>query len=343
MVRHFLKWVNDGRSLLIAINKINIENLIYLFANSQTMNTVEHMQIFSRVAELASFTQAASSMDLPKATVSTAIAQLEATMGTRLLHRTTRKVQLTHDGQAFYERCKDVLADLDELQTMFQLQGEQALRGRVRIDMSSGIARHAVLPQLPALLDLHPLLEIELSCTERRVDIVREGFDCVLRAGPVQDSSLVARHMGAMRMVNCASPSYIQQHGLPATLADLADHTLVHYANTLGSKPDGFEYANASGTQTIAMRGAITVNNADAYTAACVAGLGIIQVPYLGVQDLLGRGQLVALLPEHCAPAMPLHLIYANRRNVAKRVRVVMDWLQDVLTAHLEHTAPHSL
>ncbi|QDL55827.1 LysR family transcriptional regulator [Rhodoferax aquaticus] len=307
------------------------------------MNTVEHMQIFSRVAELASFTQAASSMDLPKATVSTAIAQLEATMGTRLLHRTTRKVQLTHDGQAFYERCKDVLADLDELQTMFQLQGEQALRGRVRIDMSSGIARHAVLPQLPALLALHPLLELELSCTERRVDIVREGFDCVLRAGPVQDSSLVARHMGAMRMVNCASPAYLSQRGLPATLADLAKHTLVHYANTLGSKPDGFEYAEAHGLHAIAMHGAITVNNADAYSAACLAGLGIIQVPHLGVKAMLDQGQLVEILPQYRAPDMPLHVVYANRRNVAKRVRVVMDWLAEVLQAHLETPeTPHA-
>ena len=202
------------------------------------MSPIDRMHIFTRVAELASFTQAADALGLPKASVSTAVQQLEAELGTRLLHRTTRRVALTQDGQVFYERCKDLLADVDELQTMFQQQeGAQALRGRVRLDMSTGLARQAVIPRLPELLRAHPLLELEISSTERRVDLVREGFDCVLRAGQVVDTSLIARPLGAMRMVNCASPAYLQAHGTPQTLADLAAHRLVHYASTLGARP----------------------------------------------------------------------------------------------------------
>jgi DNA-binding transcriptional LysR family regulator len=303
------------------------------------MMTLDRMQIFVRVAELASFTQAADALGLPKASVSNAVQQLEAELGTRLLHRTTRRVSPTQDGQTFYERCKDLLADADELQTLFQQPGAQSLRGRVRVDMSTGLARQAVIPRLPELLQAHPLLELEISSTERRVDLVREGFDCVMRAGPVVDTSLIARPLGQLRMVNCASPAYLQAHGTPHTLADLAQHQLVHYVSTLGAKSTGFDYLPESGkpeARSLPMAGAITVNTADAYTAACVAGLGIIQSPVVGVQDQLRAGTLVVILPAYTAPPMPLTLLYANRRNQSKRVRVVMDWLALVVADHLQ-------
>ncbi|MDR7308289.1 LysR family transcriptional regulator [Rhodoferax saidenbachensis] len=295
------------------------------------MSTLDRMLIFTRVAELASFTQAADALGLPKASVSTAVQQLEAELGTRLLHRTTRKVQPTQDGQAFYERCKDLLADVEEVQTMFQQQGAQNLRGRVRIDMSTVMARNAIIPRLPELLAQHPLLELEISSTERRVDLVREGFDCVLRVGPVGDSGLIARPLPPLRMVNVASPSYLQTHGTPHTLADLAQHHLVHYASTLGAKPGGFDYSENGEMRSLPMQGAITVNNAGAYTAACLAGLGIIQAPTVGVHLLLKQGLLVEVLPQHVAPPMPQTLLYAHRRNLSKRVRVVMDWLAEVV------------
>ncbi len=299
------------------------------------MNPIERMHIFTRVAELSSFTQAAEALSLPKASASTAVQQLETLLGTRLLHRTTRRVQLTQDGQSFYERCKDLLAEMDELQTMFQQPGAQALRGRVRLDMSTGVARNAVIPRLPELLQANPLLEVELSSTERRVDLIREGFDCVLRGGPVSDPGLIARPLGQLRMVNCASPAYLQAHGTPTTLADLARHQLVHYVSTLGAKSGGFDYVAGDEDCKLSMAGAVTVNNAEAYTAACLAGLGLIQVPVVGVQDLIAQGRLLEVLPEHLARPMPLTLLYANRRNLSKRLRVVMDWLAGVLAVYL--------
>jgi DNA-binding transcriptional LysR family regulator len=301
------------------------------------MIPLERMHVFTRVAELSSFTQAAEVLGLPKASVSIGIQQLESALGTRLLHRTTRRVSLTQDGEVFYERCKDLLADADELQSLFQQPGAQALRGRIRVDMSTGIARQAVIPRLSELLALHPLLELEISSTERRVDLVREGFDCVLRAGIVMDNSLIARPVGRMRMANCASPAYLQAHGTPYMLADLATHRLVHYASNLGAKPDGFEYVTLDGRETkqLPMSGAITVNNADAYTSACLAGLGIIQVPAVAVQEHIRNGQLAELLPAFAAPPMQLTLLYANRRNLSKRVRVVMDWLTATVELYL--------
>lgn len=303
------------------------------------MSPFDRMHIFVRVAELASFTQAAEALGIPKASASTAVQQLETQLGTRLLHRTTRRVQLTQDGQAYYERCKDLLADVDELQSMFQQADGAGLKGRVRIDMSTGMARNVVVPRLPELLARHPGLEVELSSTERRVDVVREGFDCVLRTGAVVDSSLVARPLGLVRLVNCASPAYLRAHGTPRSLADLPGHRLVHFVNTLGARSAGFEAVVDGALVLTPMQGALTVNNAEAYMAGCLAGLGLIQVPHLGVVDLLARGDLVEVLPQLAAPPMPLTLMYANRRNLPRRVRTVMDWLAQVVAEHLAQVA----
>ena len=303
------------------------------------MSPFDRMHIFARVTELASFTQAAEALGIPKASASTAVQQLETQLGTRLLHRTTRRVQLTQDGQAYYERCKDLLADVDELQSMFQHPAGAGLKGRVRIDMSTGMARNVVVPRLPELLARHPGLEVELSSTERRVDVVREGFDCVLRTGAVVDSSLVARPLGLARLVNCASPAYLRAHGTPRSLADLPGHRLVHFVNTLGARSAGFEAVVDGALVLTPMQGALTVNNAEAYMAGCLAGLGLIQVPHLGVVDLLARGDLVEVLPQLAAPPMPLTLMYANRRNLPRRVRTVMDWLAQVVAEHLAQVA----
>lgn len=291
------------------------------------MNRLDAMRVFARVAELASFTRAADSLSLPKASVSSAVQSLEGELGTRLLHRTTRKVQLTQDGQVFYERCKDLLADMDELGAMFQ-RGPGALQGRLRVDLPSRTAQKHVIPALPQFLRAHPKLELELSSTDRRVDLVREGFDCVLRIGPLGDSSLVARPLGTMRLVNCASPDYLRRHGTPRSLADLARHQLIHYVPTLGARPAGWELADG---RSVAMAGALTVNDSNAYEAACLAGLGLIQAPLLGMQAHLAAGRVVEVLPEFPAAPLPVSLVYAHRRNLSRRVQVFMDWLAQTL------------
>ena len=299
------------------------------------MEHLDSMRVFVRVAELASFTQAADSLGLPKASVSSAVQQLEARLGARLLQRTTRRVQLSDDGRVYYERCRDLLADMDELNSLF-CRDDAPLSGRVRVDMPVGVARHAVLPRLPEFLARHPGLSVELSSVDRRVDVLREEFDCVLRVGALHDSTLVARRLGVLRQINCASPDYLARHGQPETLADLARHQLVHYTPGLGGKPAGFEYQDADGAlHTVAMAGALTVNASDAYTAACLAGLGLIQVPLAGVRGHLQRGELVPVLPDCLPPALPVHLLYPNRRHLPRRVRAWMDWLAEVMADYL--------
>ncbi|WP_149193079.1 LysR family transcriptional regulator [Luteimonas suaedae] len=299
------------------------------------MNRLEAMQIYVRVAELASFTRAAESLGLPKASASTAVQQLEAMLGTRLLHRTTRKVSMTQDGQLFYERSKDLLADMDDLQGMFR-QAPQALRGRLRVDMPSTVARDVVIPRLPAFLQTHPQLQVELSCTDRRVDLVREGFDCVLRVGTLADSSLVARPLGAYRIATCASPAYLERHGMPQRPEDLEGHRLVHYVPTFGGKPDGWEYWDGTAYVSRPMEGALTVNSAEAYEAACIVGLGLIQVPVAGVRHHIASGRLVEVLPQYAAEPMPVSLLYAHRRNLSVRVQAFMAWIEEIIRPHVE-------
>ena len=298
------------------------------------LQRLDALHIFVRVAELSSFTQAAEQLGLPKASVSTAVAGLESLLGTRLLHRTTRRVQMTQDGQAFYERCKDLLADMEELQSMFQ-QGEQSLRGRLRVDMSTGMARDMVIPRLHEFLRAHPRIELELSSTDRRVDLVREGFDCVVRVGSLGDSGLIARPVGVFRQLNVASPAYLREHGTPRSIDDLSRHQLVHYVSTLGAKSGGFEVADSGGLRRIAMGGALTVNNAEAYQSACLAGLGIIQAPAVGVRPLIRQGLLKEVLPRHRAPDLPVNIIYANRRHLPRRVQVFMGWIAHLLAEEI--------
>lgn len=298
------------------------------------MDRLDHLRCFLRVAELGSFTGAADSLGLPKASVSLAVQRLEAEVGVQLLHRTTRRVQLTADGAQFQTRAHDLLHDMDDLQGMFRVDTSQ-LKGRLRVDMSSGLARQLVIPQLPDFLAQHPGVEIELSGTDRRVDLIREGFDCVLRVGPLDDNTLVARPLGQLRIINCASPAYLAARGTPATLDDLASHALVHYVCTLGQRSPGFEYHDGEAYRSLPMGGAVTVNSGDGYTAAALAGLGIIQVPLLGARPALTAGTLVEILSGLQAEPMPVTLLYAQRRHLPRRVAAFMDWAAAVIRPEL--------
>lgn len=291
---------------------------------------LDALRTFAKVAELGSFTRAAEQLGLQKGRVSTIVSQLEAQLGTRLLQRTTRTVRLTPDGEQCLERCQTLLADADDLQALFQ-QTPSALRGRLRIDLPIGLARKVIIPRLPEFLAAHPGLEIELSTTDRRVDLIREGMDCKLRVGNPRESGLVARRLGELSQINCASPVYLQAHGTPRTLADLAHHRLVKYTSTLGSPPVGWEYMVGDDVRFHDMPGVVTVNSADAYESACLAGLGLIQAPVLGMREWIAQGRLVEVMPAFKAAPMPVSLLYAHRRHLPKRVQAFMAWLGEVL------------
>ncbi|MBL0677971.1 LysR family transcriptional regulator [Aeromonas dhakensis] len=302
------------------------------------MDQLDAMRMFVRVAELESFTRSAEQLGVPKATLSAAIRRLEEQMGTRLLQRTTRRVQLTTDGRLCYARCQDLLADMEEFNGLFRQQGQ--LSGQLRVDMPGRMARHLVMPALPAFLAAHPALQLMLSSTDRRVDLVREGFDCVIRVGALEPSSLVARPLGHYRQINCASAAYLARYGTPRSLSELSGHRLVHYGSS-GPRESGFEYLQADGSRAVlAMSGALTVNDSESYLAAALAGLGIIQQPRVGVEPLLASGELVAILPKWQAPPLPIHALYAHRRQLAPRVQAFIQWLSGILASALGPDGP---
>ncbi|MDU6925719.1 LysR family transcriptional regulator [Franconibacter helveticus] len=299
------------------------------------MDKIHAMQLFVRVAELESFSRAAETLGLPRGSVSRQIQALEAALGARLLHRTTRRVQLTQDGLVYYERARDLLANLDELDGLF-VQDPASVSGRLRVDMPVGVAKNQVIPRLPAFLQQYPGIEIELSSSDRLVDVVREGFDCVVRVGQLKESGLVARPLGKLTQVNCASPDYLARFGYPQTLDDLATHALVHYAANLGARPQGFEVWSDNETRWVKTGGVLTVNSTETYHAACLAGLGIIQVPRIGVTEALRSGALIEVLPQYRGAPMPVSLIYPHRRNLSRRVHLFMEWLSGVMKSYVD-------
>jgi DNA-binding transcriptional LysR family regulator len=293
------------------------------------MDRLDWLRVFIRVAELGSFTRAADSLGMQKGTASAIVQQLENSLGARLLHRTTRRVELTQDGRACYERARDLISEADELGALFQ-QSPQRLSGRLRVDMSVGLAQNHVIPRLPEFTDPHPDLSVEISATDRRVDLLREGFDCVVRVGAVSDPGVVVRPLGRARVVTLASPAYLAKHGTPRTLEDMAKHRLVHYAPNFSGQPDGWEYFDGTQYRQLPLPGSITVNSAVAYDAACRAGYGLVQVPIFGDDDIRNLG-LVQVMPEFEAEPMPVSLLYVHRRHLPLRVRAFMDWIAGLL------------
>ncbi len=301
------------------------------------MQNLEPILIFVRVAETGSFTQAAHSLGIHKGRASTAVRGLEMDVGTRLLHRTTRSVQLTEDGRVFFARARDLLVEVDRLQSMFA--GDRAaLRGRLRVDLPTELARTTIVPALPAFMADHPDLMFEISSTDRQVDLVQEGFDCVLRLGPIGDDTLIARRLGRLRMVNAASPSYLERHGVPMTLDDLKaqGHRTIHYSRTLGAKPYGWEYPSGENYATLHLPGALHVNSVQTYEAAGLAGLGLIQAPLSGVGRYIAEGTLVEVLPDHLPEPLNVALVVAHRDNLSRRIRIFMDWIAEVLGPFVE-------
>ncbi|NUS69586.1 MAG: LysR family transcriptional regulator [Ensifer adhaerens] len=294
------------------------------------MDRIELFRIFTRVVESASFTRAADTLGLPRSSVSAAVQTLETRLGTRLLHRTTRKVAPTQDGAAFYERCLRLISDMDEAENLFR-RDTSGPTGRLRVDLPSRIGRLIVAPALPEFLDRYPGIDIDLGMTDRAVHLIEESVDCALRVGPLADSGLIARPFGTLRLINVASPDYLERHGTPETPADLASHFAVNYASPSSGRVEDWEWMENGEARMISVAGRVSVNSAEGSIACCLAGLGLIQIPAYDVIDHTREGRLVEVMPDHVAAPMPMALLYPHRQHLSRRLKVFADWLEGLM------------
>jgi DNA-binding transcriptional LysR family regulator len=294
------------------------------------MDRFQEMQVFVRIMERRSLTQAAEDLQVPRTTVTNALKRLEARLGTRLFERTTRVVTPTLDGEAYYQRCTRLLADLEEADGAFR---QAAPRGLLRVNLQTSLARHFVVPALPVFLQRYPGIELHVGEGDRLVDLVREGIDCVLRAGNLPDSSMIGLRVADLEQVTCASPAYLAEHGEPRSLDDLAGHTAVNYVSTLTGKPYPLEFHTAEGVTGVTLPGRLSVTSTDVYAGAAIAGLGIVQVPRYRIESDLKAGRLKIILPGLPPPSLPVSVLYPQHRQMSPRVRAFAEWLRERFAA----------
>ena len=291
------------------------------------MDRINAMRLFSRIAERGSFAQAARDLQIPRPTATQAIQRLEQELGTRLLERTTRAVRLTRDGQIYLERVSHLLADLDETYSLFRTR---APKGPLRVDLQGTIARFHIMPALPIFIERYPEIDLYLSETDRMVDLVSEGVDCVVRAGELADSSLTGRQLTSFECLTYASRTYLARHGIPQSVDDLSGHVMVGYAGSATGQASPLEFCVPGGIQEIMLPCSILARGAEVYAAAGAAGLGLVQTPRYRILDALKKGDLVELLPNCPPPTIPIWALYPEKRHISMRVRVFIDWLVEL-------------
>lgn len=288
------------------------------------MDRFDTMLAFTRVVELNSFTKASVSLNLPKATLSAQVLALEKRLRVKLLHRTTRHVSVTPDGAAYYERAIRILNDLEE--TEASLMQMTAPSGRLRVDVPGVIGRRVIIPALADFYQRYPEIRLELGCSDRPVDLVQEGIDCVIRGGDILDESLAARRLGDIELVAVAAPSYLEKHGLPKHPSELEHHQMIGYVSARSGKVYGFEYIENGLKQEVHGQNRLALNDTDAVMEAALAGLGVAQISAFVACEHITAGRLVHVLPEVEAERVPLCILYPQNRHLSIKVRAFIEW-----------------
>ena len=288
------------------------------------------MQVFIRVVDSASFTRAADGLRMPKATVTTLIQNLESHLGVKLLHRTTRRVGVTADGAAYYERCVRILAEVEETESALS-RTRLSPRGRLRVDVPTTFGRRVLMPALPDFLARYPDIRIEVGCSDRQVDLLEEGVDCVVRGGDPGDPSLVARRVGAIELACCATPGYLGQFGVPAHPNELVRHRCINYFSAKTGRVHPWTFMKGGERIEIELDGPVAVNDSEAYFEAGLAGVGIMQASRVQIGSAIADGRLRPVLRDWRIEPLPIYVMYPQNRHLSAKVRVFVDWAADLV------------
>jgi LysR family transcriptional regulator, regulator for bpeEF and oprC len=295
------------------------------------MDQLSAMRAFLRVVETGNFTRASAALDMPKATVSNLIQNLETHLQTKLLNRTTRRVMVTTDGALYYERAIQIVNEIDELDGSLS-HSRTAPSGRLRVEMAGAFADLLIIPALGDFHEKYPDIRIDLGVGDRTVDYLAENVDCALRGGAPGDQSLIARRIAEIDVVACAAPGYIEAFGAPQHPSDLeTNHHCVNYFLAQTNRTMPFEFEKEGEKVEINSRYIVSVNDARSYLAAALSGLGIAPLPHFMATDALAGGQLVPVLPGWRSEPIPLYIVYPPNRHLSNKVRVFVDWIVRLL------------
>jgi LysR family transcriptional regulator for bpeEF and oprC len=292
------------------------------------MDRFQAMQVFARVVEANSFTRAADALVLPRTTVTTIIQNLEKHLGVRLLNRTTRRLSLTPDGAAYYKHSVRILAEVEETESYLQDVSVHP-QGRLRIDVKPSIGTLLLIPALCEFHERYPDVELAIGLSDRKVDLVQDAVDCVIRIGELEDSSLVARRIGVIERITCASPAYLERHGVPHAIDDLQQHHAVHYFLGPG-RNHGWDFLVDGQLRHVDPPGIVSVNEWSAHLACGVQGFGIIQTGRFAALPHMQKGELVEVLPEYRPAAVPISLLYLQNRQLSPKIRAFSDWVAEL-------------
>ena len=293
------------------------------------MDRFNAMKVFTRVVESRSFVKAGESLQLTTPQVSRTVQALEAHLGARLLNRTTRSISLTDDGEAYYERCIRVLAEVEEMEAELT-HAKLNPAGTVKVNLPSLIAKTAIIPALPEFISMYPDIQVQMGLSDRQVDIVEEGVDCVIRTGELEDSGLVARRIGNLPRVTCAALSYLEKYGEPKTLEELRNHIAVNYVSSNTGRVRGWDFLVNGKIETIDMRSTVAVNEVDSYVTCGLHGLGIVKGALYPLAPYIKAGALREILKDYPSPPRPISIMYARNRHLPRKVRVFTDWVADL-------------
>ncbi len=294
------------------------------------MDRLQAMSVFVRVVDCGGFTRAAEVLRMPKATVTTLVQQLEAHLGVKLLNRTTRRVSVTADGAAYYERCVRILAEVDDTETAMRRTRGTAT-GRLRIDVPAGFGRRVLMPALPDFVRRYPDVRLEVGCGDRPVDLLEEGVDCVVRGGDPGDDALVARRVGSLRFICCATPAYLAEYGEPRHPHDLARHRCVNYFSAKTGRMYPWDFTRDGERIELAVEGPVAANDSEAYIAAGLAGLGIFQAVAAEMGGHLAREEVRQVLADWAIDPLPIYVMYPQNRHLSAKVRAFVDWVAELL------------
>lgn len=305
------------------------------------MDQIQAMRIFVRVVEAGTFTRAADSLSLPKATVTKHVQALEERLRVKLLNRTTRRVTVTPDGAAYYDRTVRLLTDLDDIEASMT-NARANPRGRLRIDVGTSVAQLLIIPQLAEFHARYPDIQVDLGVSDRTVDLIGDNVDCVIRGGELSDQSLVARRIGNLEFVTVAAPAYLERKGTPVHPLEIEEkHASVIYFSPQSGRHYPLEFRRGDESIDITGPYQLSVNESNAYVTSIVAGLGIGQITSWQAQRYLASGALVQLLPDWTQPLLPVYVVYPPNRHLSAKVRAFVDWAAELFQreAHLQRKA----